>query len=219
MDLLHSRHLTGPTNVLHTVVQWNKSMPSGHPLTTPVNSLYSLITLTACYAELTGDYQDMWDRVYICTFGDDNTVNVSDTVSEVFNQETVAVKMWELFRMTYTSDKKDAELRPWTTIDDITFLKRTMVRADDADGGWVAPLAKESFMYTPYWYRSNKDPRGDMATNIKGMLEELSLHGRAAWDEHFDAVCGFCLDAGVPQEYQSYEQARQVVLSRNDAWY
>jgi hypothetical protein len=46
MDLVHSRHLTGIGSQLKYIVQWNKSLPSGHPLTTIVNSLFSLTTLT-----------------------------------------------------------------------------------------------------------------------------------------------------------------------------
>ena len=46
LELVHSRHITGTGNSFKYVVQWNKSLPSGHPLTTVVNSMYSLVTLT-----------------------------------------------------------------------------------------------------------------------------------------------------------------------------
>jgi hypothetical protein len=85
LDLIHSRHVTGVGAELDTVVQWNKCMPSGHPLTTLVNSMYALIALTACYCDATHDYKNMWEHVFLCTYGDDNVVGVDDATSLLFN--------------------------------------------------------------------------------------------------------------------------------------
>jgi hypothetical protein len=217
-DLVHSRHLAGDGPVLDTVVQWNKSLPSGHPLTTAVNSMYSLYTLTACYVEATGDYENMWDHVFICTFGDDNVVGADDDTIEVFNQVSVARMMKEKFNLTYTSDKKDAELKPYETINDITFLKRGFVESI-VDGGWIAPLAMDSILYRTYFYKSDRTALGDQAVNFKEALLELSLHPRSEWDTRYHAAANYCRDVGIELPFNSYDQAREICLARTDVWF
>jgi hypothetical protein len=219
LDLIHSRHLTGVGGVLDTLIQWVKSLPSGHPLTTAVNSMYALICLTGCYAHLTKDYRDMWTHVYMCTFGDDNISGVSDTVSEVFNQVTVAGAMKELFGLTYTSDKKGEELVPYESIDKVTFLKRTFKQDSDGSGGWVAPLDPNSFLYVPYWFKNPRDVAGDLYNNIEQMQGELCLHEPEMWDRYHALLQDFSAREGIALPFQTREAARQWVLSRSDAWY
>jgi len=225
-DLVHSRHLTGTGSKLDTLVQWNKSLPSGHPLTTPVNSMYSLFTLVACYYKLTGKLEDLWDNVFICTFGDDNVVSVSDDVCDQFNQVTVAQAMNDLFGLTYTSDKKDAELVPWEPIQQVTFLKRSFQRAQDAPGGWCAPLALDSTLYRTYFYKNARAFTDEFSRNMKECLLELALHQKEVWDaptcegvSRFEAAQDFCRRGGIPFDVYSYEQARELCFSRIDVWY
>lgn len=217
-DLIHSRHLTGDGSMLDTIVQWNKSLPSGHPLTTAVNSMYSLFTITACYVHLTGDCENMWDHVFICTFGDDNVVSADDDTIEVFNQVTVAKAMADLFGLTYTSDKKDAALVPYEGIEDITFLKRSFVRSQ-SDGGWIAPLAMDSILYRTYFFQNPRNYIRDQATNFKEALMELSLHGPEEWDHRYRAAAQYCRDNGIEFSIVSREQARQMCLARTDVWF
>lgn len=217
-DLVHSRHLTGIGCVRDSLVQWNKSLPSGHPLTTIVNSMYSLYTLTACYVSATGDLTHMWDKVFACTYGDDNVVGVSDEVSDVFNQVTVADMMRDIFQLKYTSDKKDAELVPYESIDDITFLKRGFVRAE-CDGGWAAPLDLNSILYRTYFYRSDRTFTRDQAQNFADALMELSLHPEEEWGDRFRAATEYCARQGIPLPIVSREQARQLCFARTDVWF
>jgi len=219
LDLVHSRHLGGDGYDQSYVYQWNKSLPSGHPFTTPVNSLYSLITLTACYCNATGDFKNMWDNVYIATFGDDNIVNVTDDVSDVFNQVTVADQMRELFGLTYTAGSKTGELVPFTTLDKCTFLKRSFVRDDIGAGGWVAPLDPASFLYIAYYYKNNKDVLGDMRHNLENMLGELSLHSAEMWNHYFPLVVEVLQEGGMVPDFDSRPAYRQMMQARLDAWF
>lgn len=221
-ELVHSRHLTGLGNTLCYLVQWNKSLPSGHPLTTPVNSLYSLITLTACYVRATGDMTQMWERAWITTFGDDNINAVSDTVAEVFNQVTVSKMMHEMFGLTYTSDKKGAELVPYEDITQVTFLKRTFRRDErDGDGGWVGPLAIESILYPLYYTRNKRDPEGAMLQDLQKSLGELALHDATVWQTHFPKIIWWSevVDFRPVLPFTSREAARDWVESLLDEWY
>lgn len=227
-DLVHSVHLTGNGNSLSHLVQWHKSLPSGHPLTTVVNSMYSLLALTACYIHLTGDAFNMWDHAFINTFGDDNITGVDDSVKEVFNQVTVENAMRELFNLTYTAGAKDGKLVPYTTIDKVTFLKRSFAPDEDDDLnliggapclGWVAPLAKESFLFTPYFYRNNKDPLSDVEDNIKILQGELSLHSVEDWEVYNAALSLWCSKNNVQLPFSSRIAARTYIKTRFDVWF
>lgn len=221
LDLIHSRHLTGPSNMLEYVVQWNKSLPSGHPLTTPVNSLYSLITLAVCYVHLTGDVDNIHDNVYFCTFGDDNVVGPSESVIEVFHQVSVSAKMQELFGLKYTSDKKGQDLVPTESLEEITFLKRSFKRDAMASGGISCPLDKESFMYVPYWYRSKTSCANDMLTNIKNLLGELSQHDESDWDECTSTLFPWMASYDMFDElpFTTRDGAREWISDNADIWF
>lgn len=218
LDLIHSRHLTGEANVLDTVVQWNKSLPSGHPLTTVVNSMFSLFTLTACYVDLTGDLTCMWDKVYLCTYGDDNVAKVDDTVIEVFNQVTVAEAMQRLFSLTYTSDVKGAELTPSQPFDTISFLKRKF-KAANVGGGWLAPLELPSIFSCLCWLSDKKDPLASLSVNVHGSSTELALHGEEVWRRWMGALQPWLLSIGVVPPHVSYEHALTEALARTQDWF
>ena len=227
LELVHSRHITGTGTSLRYVVQWNKSLPSGHPLTTVVNSMYSLVTLTGCYVHATGDTMDMWNHARFCTFGDDNVNSVSEDVKDVFNQVTVAKDMAELFDLKYTAGDKSGQLVPFKTIEEVTFLKRSFLRDDDEEGlinrcaniGWVAPLAKESYLYEPYWYKNRRDPVGDLETRIEHCLCEMSLHPQSVWDEYVPLLMEWCTRNNVSVKLTSRAAARQYVKTRFDVWF
>lgn len=219
LDLVHSRHLGGNGRDQSYLYQWNKSLPSGHPFTTPVNSLYSLITLTACYCRATKDFTNMWDHVYIATFGDDNIVNVDDETSKVFNQVTVANDMKEQFDLTYTAGSKNAELKPYSTLEECTFLKRKFVQDKLGAGGWVAPLDPASFLFVSYYYKNNKDMANEMKQNLENMLGELCLHSIEMWDEYFPLVQEVLEDGGFTTDFESREAYQQMMKARLDAWF
>jgi len=228
LDLVHSRHITGTGQSLKYVVQWNKSLPSGHPLTTAVNSMYSLITLTGCYMRATGDTTDMWKHVFINTFGDDNITAVDEEMRDKFNQVTVASLMEEMFDLTYTPGNKSGVLVPYTVLENCTFLKRAF-RIDDAIAnrllgtgnnlGWVGPLAEESFLYAGYWYKNARNPMKDMTTRIEFALCELCLHTEDRWNEIFPKIQQWCNLNGVPMKLTSRESTRAFVAERVDVWF
>lgn len=219
LDLIHSRHLTGVNGRLDTLIQWNKSLPSGHPLTTPVNSMYSLIALAYCYAKATGDYRDMWEHLYVITYGDDNANGPDDTIIDVFNQVTVSRLMEVEFGLTYTSDKKGEELVPYEPLEKVTFLKRTFRRDDEASGGWAAPLDPLSFLYTPYWFKNPRDLYGDLRKNVEQMLGELCLHDPTMWEKYHSKLREFSAQESFPLPFDTREAARTFVMNRADAWY
>lgn len=188
-ELCHSRHIGGRGCSHYTVYQWNKSLPSGHPFTTIINSMYSLFALVAAFEDITGFRESFWDFVYAVTYGDDNIVNVSDQYAHVYNQKTVAASLKKLFGLTYTPGNKDVMEETTKSIEELTFLKRGFA----VEGGQIlCPLAKESFMYTPYWCKNKFLVKDIIMDSTERALYELSLHPPEEWDalspQLFDAM-------------------------------
>lgn len=217
LELTHSRHLGGCGNDQSFIYQWNRSLPSGHPLTTIVNSMYALILLVACYIKITGDLKNFWEHVSAATYGDDNIVNATDAVSVDFNQVTVSRAMDEEFGMIYTSGKKDGKLQPNTTIDKATFLQRGF-RVED--GNVYSPLNLDSFLYTPYWGKNRLLEDQIVVDCMEKALEELSQHPREEWDEYAPKIHKFLMDK-VGSTRAAYDRsAYQLLISSYfDSWY
>jgi hypothetical protein len=218
LDLVHSRHIGGRGDNQKYIYQWNHSLPSGHPFTTIINSLYSLVALIYSYFDLTGDRRGFWNHVAPLTYGDDNVCNVSDTKVEQFNQITVSKAMSRNFGMVYTSGHKDKELEPYTTIEEITFLKRGFYNDNDR---WLCPLELESFLYTHYWCKNKKLEKQICVDVLENSLEELALHPPKLWPVYGRKLAdllreNFGRETNCCPTRQSY---LSLVLSRTEEWY
>lgn len=178
-DMVHSRHVGGLGKTKKVVYQWNKSLPSGHPFTTIVNSFYSLILLIAAYIEITGDQVGFWNEISPLTYGDDNVSNVSERACEVYNQISVAEALAHCFSVTYTPGHKDGHWEPYTTIENITFLKRGFLLRG---GVWACPLEISSFLYTCYWCKNHRLEDEIVEDVLELALVELSMHPAEVWD-------------------------------------
>jgi hypothetical protein len=218
LDLIHSRHLTGLSNTQAYVVQWHKSLPSGHPLTTVVNSMYCAIALALCYVRLTGDVSDMHKHVVLIPFGDDNVVSVSDTMRDVFNQRTVAGEMERTLGLTYTSDKKDKELVEFEPIEDITFLQR--FTRFEPGVGVLAPLLDGSMLFPAYWHKNNRGLKEDMIDNVQNTLGELSLHSPEKWEEVTGKLFPWLIEHDMLSDVKltTYDACREWRLNTVDSW-
>lgn len=216
-DLCHSRHIGGNGLDQRHVYQWNKSLPSGHPFTTMCNSMYSLLTIVACYIKLTGDMTGFWENASAVTYGDDNVVNVSDAIADAFNQVTISDAMLQEFHLVYTSSKKDGLLEPYTTLDDVSFLKRKLVFDS---GYWLCPLELDSFLYTVYWCKNRRLRKKITRDVLETALEELSIHDSSVWNLYAQQIGKMLDEMGAvsrcPIDQSIY---RRLVLARTDAWY
>jgi len=220
MEMYHSRHLGGNGREQNHIYQWNKGMPSGHPLTTIVNSIYTLAGIVACYIEATGDRTGFWEHVNAVTYGDDNLCNIDDVTSEVFNQVTVAKHMKNLLGIIFTSDRKDGELFPFTDLSQVTFLKRSFVR--DRDYIYNAALELDSFLFTFYWCRNKKDEDQIISDVLETSLAELSLHEDSVWDFWAPKVIKIIYQRGgvlTTRCSPTRIAYRDMVRERGDSWY
>ncbi|APG78376.1 hypothetical protein 1 [Hubei picorna-like virus 20] len=218
LDLVHSRHIGGRGDNQRYIYQWNHSLPSGHPFTTVVNSLYSLVTLIYCYFDLTNDRRNFWGHVSPLTYGDDNVCNVDDDKVESFNQITVSESMKKNFNLTYTAGHKDQDLEPYTDLAHVTFLKRGFLLDK---GRWLCPLELESFLFTHYWCKNKKLETQILISDLENALEELALHEPSLWSVYGRRVADILRDKFGRETNccPTRESYLSLVLSRTDEWY
>lgn len=216
-DLVHSRHLGGMKSAHNIIYQWCKSLPSGHPFTTIINSIYSLVALVVAYMCATGR-RDFWNNVSAITYGDDNVCNVSDAVKEAFNQRTVAEHVSSRLNMTYTSASKDGQWHDNQTIADVSFLKRRFAREGMVT---LCPLEFDSFYFTAYWCKNKRLQATIMVDVMETAIMELSLHSQEVWDQHI-APLQYVMDevlrvtTRLPLNRKAYQR---FALSLTDNWY
>lgn len=179
MEMYSSVHLF--RDVLYA---WHKGMPSGNPLTSLLNSIYNNLVVRACYMFLhqSLDSIEGFDQnVYICAYGDDNVISVSDAVKDVFNMESLTHTFAEI-GMTYTDDNKDGETTRFRTIGEITFLKRSFVY-NERFNKWLAPLDYTSLEHQLYYCRDMDRVVEIVQQSYSMLLTELSLHGKEVFDK------------------------------------
>lgn len=217
MDLVHSRHIGGNGYDQRHIYQWNKSLPSGHPFTTIVNSIYSLFMLVGAYTSITGDLTGFWDHVAAVTYGDDNNVNVTDAVSAVYNQRTVSEALKKEFGMTYTAGNKSGELVETMPLTETTFLKRGFALRDNH---WLCPLELGSFLYSFYWCKNKRLEEKIIDDELENSLQELSMHSPEVWAQYSKPVAALLLERGhITKVLCEQDQYLAVVRTRKDEWY
>jgi hypothetical protein len=213
-EVYNSIHLSGLGSSRKDVLMWCKSLPSGHPLTTIINSIYNLTLFhmawnRLCPRELRGMY---YDYCYLVVLGDDNIQNIASSVTEWWNQHTITSAMASL-HMTYTDETKSGGVCPLTrSLVDCSFCKRTFRPTPE---GWVGPLDIDSIVWSPYIVRSKvPDPRSIMEDNIELAFGELSLHPTFVWDNWTATISAAARNVGyLPRRCLAQDTYRDWITS------
>jgi hypothetical protein len=221
-EVVHSRHITTLQGKSVHVVQWNKSLPSGHPMTTIINSMYAMFSLVYCYAKTTGDLTGFWEHCWASTNGDDNLNTADETVSDLYNQVTVAEAMKDL-HLKYTSGSKDGTLTPHVPFEKLTYLKRRFrrdVEDEHQSGGWTCPLEEQSFLFSSYFTKNKRAVAHDIIDKLEFALCELCLHEPERWELRAPQIFEVFRDLGhAPLYGYSRDAYVQNMRLRKDFWY
>lgn len=179
ISLLNSFHITGKE-----VYQWTHSLPSGHYLTAPINSVFVNIAFGCIWQIALNKISYMtarsfWNECGIVAYGDDHILSIPSHRIERFNQFTIPEYFKEI-GLSYTMEDKDCEVtRPYRDLTEVTYLKRGFSR--DEEGQWLAPLSLDTILETPMWMHKCPDPRKQTIENLEWALKELSLHDEDTW--------------------------------------
>jgi hypothetical protein len=191
LEVVNSRHVGGDGSKSDVLYAWHKSLPSGHPLTTVINSFYNLTALACCWYEWANKHMpfDIWRsyrfHVKCIVYGDDNLISVSDTVrlfAEPFDQRAVT-KYMALIGLDYTSEKKDGSEFSYRPITEVEFLKRSFNPVTCGKTTYLPTLRLESVIKSVLWTR-NKLGVEDINNTFDTFFAELSLHDSETWSLH-----------------------------------
>lgn len=185
LEVSYSRHLGGTGLQRSVFYTWNKCLPSGHPATSIINSMYNIMLWVHAWFDIEGPIAGpcFWDYVTPLTYGDDNIVSVHENYIKTFNQHTVVDAFARLGFIYTNEDKNEVNVDETRPITEISFLKRSFYHHDILDT-WVAPLSLDTVLYIPYWCATAARIEEITRTNLETCLAELSLHPPEVWDRY-----------------------------------
>ncbi len=181
LEVTNSYHLNaGEDGKRNLVYQWVHSLPSGHPMTTIINSLYNMICFVFCFLMRVPEgnfFRDTCIRFY----GDDNFGSISPSLIGRFNQQTIQEDA-KILGLNYTDDTKGGEIQPYKDLLESTFLKRT-AWFDESVGCWLGALDIHSTLEQVYWTRGNPTD-ALVKANVDRAFYELSMHPIEVWRKY-----------------------------------
>lgn len=176
LDVYNSVHLCK-----NRFIQLTHSQPSGNPLTTVLNSFYNSVSMRIAYGRcFESKPPPFMDHVSMVSYGDDNVINLSETVAETFNQRSVT-EAYASFGMIYTDETKSGgEVAPWRSLTEVQYLKRTFRKEN---GVWMAPLAMDTILECCNWVRKSPDEVEALKQNVEGACRELAQYPVEVFEE------------------------------------
>lgn len=208
---INSIHLTG-----REVYQWTHSLPSGHYLTAPINSLFVNLSFGCiwqlCFSNRTYSFaRKFWDECGIVAYGDDHIVSIPPERISLFNQMTMP-KLFSEIGLSYTMEDKDAvATQEYRSLGEISYLKRGFLY-DKETGFWVAPLDLSVVLETPMWIRDCPDERLQTIENLEFAVRELSLHGEDTWNEWFPCLNRLMVELNHYTVFCNRDEVRRQVI-------
>lgn len=221
LEVFDSVHLgrveDGPSSLLY---KWRHCLPSGHPGTALINSLYNITLFGLCYEPCTGrPLATFKEHVRIVVMGDDNIVSVSDEIRDKFNLCTISDEMSN-YGQIYTDADKTGNLVPYGPIEQATFLKRSFT---DVNGVTCAPVAYTSIVKSLAYVKPNIKagvyPTVVLRDSYSVVQRELCLHGEDTYNRLYKNLVD--LWNGNPR-LRSYEklvfEPHALIFSEMSKW-
>jgi hypothetical protein len=180
MEIYNSKHI-----IDGVIFEWLSSLPSGHPFTIIVNTIYHHIISRYNWRRAIGSLKDYNSNTYTVVLGDDIAYSVSEAFTALFNDIVFAKHSTEL-GMNYQIESKSGELIARRHITEIEFLKRSFVY-DCNENLFIAPLKMQSIMKMLDWTKK-KHRNAIVASNVITAVRELSLHNEVVYDKYVPLI-------------------------------
>jgi hypothetical protein len=161
--------------------EWSGSLPSGHGLTSIINTMYNNIVFRAVWhlLKIDGNFNK---NVKLSAFGDDNLFSVSKAYRLLFNEMTICAPM-AVLGLTYTTELKETAKVPLRSLYKCEFLKRGFRNARE-EGVIVGPLRLDVCLNIPMWTKKGSQRDAIVTENCVNMMRELSLHSKEVFNYH-----------------------------------
>jgi hypothetical protein len=122
------------------------------------------------------------ENVNEMVYGDDNIINVSIKVQDLFNMTSIRSAVNEI-GMDYTDETKSADcVTVFRSIYDVTFLKRHFVYDYHLDQV-ISPLEWETVRQMMNYVKMNVDQTSVVQSAFKSFIMEVSLHEKEKFDD------------------------------------
>jgi hypothetical protein len=147
-----------------------------------------------------------WFRKFVAmvAYGDDNELNISEEVIDIFNQETISEIMKEM-KHEYTDEAKSGNIVKSRLLEDTFFLKRGFRFSPELQRT-VAPLKIEVIYEMLNWTRNTIDPDVILMSNIETAFREIVYHGRDEYNKLRNGIMKLIDDLPAIPQILTYEQ-------------
>ena len=204
--LVHSVHIFGDN-----VYMWTHSQPSGNPFTVIINCLYNSSIMRVAWIRIMKKNNPQWMSmkwfrkfVAMIAYGDDNELNISEEVIDIFNQETISEIMKEM-KHEYTDEAKSGNIVKSRLLEETFFLKRGFRFSPELQRT-VAPLKIEVIYEMLNWTRNTIDPDVILMSNIETAFREIVYHGRDEYNKLRNGIMKLIDDLPAVPQILTYEQ-------------
>nr|UNY42068.1 MAG: polyprotein 1 [Picornavirales sp.] len=219
-DVYQSTHLGGDSFTCGQLYEKSGSLPSGHPATSILNSMYNMFLFHSFIYTKFGvnDLLDVDNIFSLGVYGDDNIWSF-DAKHQIDIGEIV--DHFSLYGMTYTSATKDGVPEGKSLVES-QFIKRGF----KWDGSWLnAPLEKDSIGDMLNWRKRKISDEDHFDVVHDVVLRESSLHGYEYYAENYnkltqmvDKLClRKCMLLSMPV-VDSYTMAKYAIRTHVPSW-
>ncbi len=206
-DIINPLHLCA-----NVVYQTLDGISSGSPLTGEMNSIPNLFYIRNCYLEIMSKFspslatmQTFDEKVRIVVYGDDLIMSVSDDICEIFNAISIRDCL-ALHGIKVTPAQKSAEMVPYTSIYEATFLKRSFTEHPSRKGVWLAPIERASVEECLNWIHVSDNPQEATLECCRASLDLAYSQGPEYYQNHYHKIKNAINKLGLKIEYKPWHQ-------------
>lgn len=205
-------------------------IPSGHALTTVLNSLVHILLIRVCWMGVTGeDLETMKKNIAFVCYGDDHLISVSNDYRDNFNCQSISDYLAK-FDFKYTDSKKEGNTK-YTKLKDAEFLKCGFKAHPTIPNIFLAPLDTTSVTECAQWIFKCSDLKLATRENAEASIRNAFGHGPTFFNEWKRKVNDALKDAGIdpvvitwehlnnmffPEEYQYSMDGFRLVTHETD---
>lgn len=182
IDLISATHIC-----IDIVYEVDRGMPSGHPLTSILNTLYNMCMMYCIYMrkmpiQFANNF-NFDNNIVSYFYGDDHAISVSDFALQFLNYTTLKKELEERYEFKYTSFDKTILIDSIKShkLTDITLLKR---RFHVVSGRIRGVLDFNNILTIPMFQKKKLNELIAVRTNVDTAMMEFCLYGKKTYDDH-----------------------------------
>jgi len=206
MEIMRQELINAP-HLCHKLVYMTPcGIISGSPLTTPLNSMINCIEMRCAWLDITKTGMYEFDNnVFLCTYGDDNIMNVSNEYIDKYNVVSIR-DFFSKYNIKYTSVDKTDNVIANCNLLETSFLKNEFIPDLEFNRGHFLPgLDKISIEGQMNWINKEGDSKENTIINCESALRLAYGHGRTYYDQLYNNIKLAWSGAGHHFSYKTYD--------------